>query len=40
MRLIALVAALAAIIVYVVSSSDLIDSQAGVDLTYQKGRIK
>ena len=37
---IALVAALAAIVVYVVSSSDTVDSQAGVDINYQKGRIK
>ncbi len=35
---VALVAALAACIVYVVSSSDLIDSQAGVDLTYQRNK--
>jgi len=35
-----LVAALAALIVYVVASSDPIDSQAGVDLTYQKGKRK
>ena len=33
-----LVAALAALIVYVVASSDTVDSQAGVDTTYQKGR--
>ena len=30
-----LVAALAACIVYIVSSSDPIDNQCGVDLTYQ-----
>ena len=40
MRLIALVAALAAIIVYVVSSSDTVDHHCGVDTNYQKGKHK
>ncbi len=37
---VALVAALAACIVYVVSSSDTVDHHCGVDTNYQKGRIK
>jgi len=33
-----LVAAIAACIVYIVSSSDPIDNQCGVDLTYQRNK--
>ena len=33
-----LVAALAATIVYIVSSSEVIDDQCGVDLTYQRNK--
>ena len=33
-----LVAALAACIVYIVGSSDQIDNQCGVDLTYQRNK--
>jgi hypothetical protein len=33
-----LVAALAACIVYIVGSSDSVDNQCGVDLTYQRNK--
>ena len=33
-----LVAAIAACIVYIVSSSDSVDNQCGVDLTYQRNK--
>ena len=33
-----LVAALAACIVYIVSSSESVDNQCGVDLTYQRNK--